>query len=61
MPQVASQVLKFRHSLFCFHRVDETGSEAPHDPDHAAWRRQLTRQLHEHTRTIVGVVLTQVY
>ena len=28
MPQVGCQVLKFRHSLFYFRRVGETGSDA---------------------------------
>jgi hypothetical protein len=55
MPEVGSQVLKFRNSLFYLRRVGETGSHAPPDPRHAAWRRQLTRQLHDHGRTIVGV------
>jgi hypothetical protein len=41
MPEVGGQVLKFRHSLFYFRRVGETGSHAPPDPSHAAWRRQL--------------------
>jgi hypothetical protein len=41
MPEVGSQLLKFRHSLFYFRRVSETGSDASPDLDHAAWRRQL--------------------
>jgi len=53
MPQVGSQVLKFRHLLFYFRRVGETGSDAPPDPGHAARRRQLTRQLRDHRRIFV--------
>ena len=39
MPEVRGQVSKFRHSLFYLRRVSETGSHAPPDPSHAAWRR----------------------
>jgi hypothetical protein len=55
MPQVGCQVPKFRHSLFYFRRVGETGSDAPPDPGHAARRRQLTRQLRDHGRIIICV------
>jgi len=52
MPQVGSQVLKFRHSLFYFRRIGETGSDAPPDPGRAARRRQLTRQLRDYRRIL---------
>jgi hypothetical protein len=53
MPEVGCQILKFRHSLFYFRRVGETGSDAPPDPSHAARRRQRTRQLRDQRRIII--------
>jgi hypothetical protein len=55
MPEVGGQVLKFRHSLFYFRRVGETGSHAPPDPSHGAWRRELAWQLRDYRRIIVCV------
>jgi hypothetical protein len=55
MTQVGSQVLKFRHSLFYFPWVGETGSHAPPYPGHAARRGQLARQLRDHMCVIVCV------